>query len=120
MQTDNSLFLTGVDFTPQIDRFKSFYSVTEDEEIKIAKRIVKSFEFPFVLILTCSRAEVISQGAPISKELLLRSLSLSPIKDKTLSYDCYENDEVVKHIFLLSSGVLSPLLGENLIRGQIY
>ena len=71
----------------------------------------------FVILSTCNRTEIYFKGQGIDKELIFEVLNW----DKSLlEYVFYIDDEsAVKHLFELSCGFHSRILGEDQILGQI-
>ena len=67
---------------------------------------MKNIRFPFVLIVTCDRAEIIAEHE-CPPEMLERALSVNPIAARKCRYSIKE-DDVLYHVFLLSTGILSP------------
>lgn len=51
-------------------------------------------------------------------EILERALSLNPAAVSRYRYSLC-GDDAVRHILLLSAGVISPLFGEDTIQGQL-
>lgn len=110
-------FITALDFTQSAHLFEHLQNRGDDILFNAGRRIMKSVREPFSLIVTCDRTELIAETR-VSPEVLERSLSVSPINASGCRYS-YEGEAAIEHIFLLSSGILSPLFGEDTIQGQI-
>jgi glutamyl-tRNA reductase len=75
-----------------------------------------------VLITTCNRTEIYLNGDEDSQEKIMRFL----VKTKKLNYNKmlkyflrYEGEKAVKHLFSVTSGLDSMLIGEDEILGQV-
>lgn len=90
-----------------------------DEIRRCAARLSRSVRSPFILLVTCNRAEVYSAGDTIPASLLAGTLSL-PRNDISRYSETAEGDsEAGFHLFCLSAGILSPYFGEEVIISQI-
>ena len=91
----------------------------KDEEflLDVSRKLQRTIRTPFAFILTCDRAEMLAEE-PVSPEILERSLSLNPIQMKRFRYSL-SGDDALMHIFLLATGIASPLFGEETIISQI-
>lgn len=114
----DQLFITGLDFTSSPELFAHLQNRGEELLFSVTARLMKSLRFPFVLVITCDRAEIVGTGKA-SCETLERSLSLSPLDVASFRYSIEGLEECSRHIFLLSSGTISPLFGEDTIQGQL-
>lgn len=112
------LFITGLDFTKQPELFKNIQNINLDKLMGFQIKLTRLFSFPCVLILTCDRAEVLSEFKPINYETLEHVLGLKSLLVKPYRYS-YENKEALLHVFLLSAGIISPLFGEDTIISQL-
>ena len=110
-------FITGLDFTCAVNLFSHLQNRGRSLLIQCGRKIMKNIRFPFVLIVTCDRAEIIAEHE-IPPEVLERALSVNPIAARKCRYSIKE-DDVLCHVFLLSTGILSPLFGEDTIQGQL-
>ena len=72
-------FITALDFTASVKLFEHLQNRGNELLIKAGRKIMKSVRCPFVLIITCDRAELISEEK-VSPEILERALSVSPIE----------------------------------------
>ena len=104
-------YITGLDFTKDVELFSHLQNGGKELMLRLIRRLMRSLRCPFVLVLTCDRAEVVSTS-PVSCEVLERSLSVSPIA-------AVPGEEAERHLFLLSSGIISPLFGEDTVTGQL-
>ena len=105
----------GIDFTKNPELFADLQNKDDDFLMDIDAKLMKAFRFPFVFFLTCDRAEVIAEGSP-EFGVLERALSLNPAETSQYRYSVQYAEE---RLFLLSSGILSPLFGEDTIQGQL-
>ncbi len=105
----------GIDFTKNPELFADLQNKDDDFLMDIDAKLMKAFRFPFVFFLTCDRAEVIAEGSP-EFGALERALSLNPAETSQYRYSVQYAEE---RLFLLSSGILSPLFGEDTIQGQL-
>ena len=107
----------GISFTEDPPLFEALQNRGKELLLSVSRRLMRSYRFPFALLITCDRAEVIAQAdGPI--EVLERALGLNPAKVREYRYS-YEGEEALLRLFMLSAGVLSPLFGEDTIQGQI-
>lgn len=111
------LYSAGIDFTLSPELFSHLQNRDGSFLMHIHSVLLRRFRFPFIFLLTCDRAEVIAEGRP-SIEPVERALSLNPAAVKQFRYE-YGGDEALSRIFLLSSGILSPLFGEDTIQSQM-
>ena len=107
----------GIDFTSAPPLFSKLQNKGQDYLVSVSRRLMRSLRFPFALLLTCDRAEVVAEGE-FGHEVLERSLGLNPAAVRNYRYTV-EGDAAVRRMFLLASGILSPLFGEDTIQGQI-
>ena len=107
----------GISFTEDPPLFASLQNRGRELLASVSRRLMRSYRFPFALLITCDRAEVIAEeDCPI--EVLERALGLNPARVREYRY-AYEGEDALLRIFLLSTGVLSPLFGEDTIQGQL-
>lgn len=91
----------------------------EREDVRKADlNLSSSVRASFVILLTCNRAEIYYYGDDVTATLFSRALRLNPL-DVLPYFEKREGDEAVKYLFELSSGLLSPYFGEEVISGQI-
>ncbi len=109
-----SVFSQGIDFSQAPHLFTSLQNRGEGFLRSVTGKLSSRYRFPFVFILTCDRAEIISEEIA-SAEPLERALSLNPAKVSPFRY----REEGIKRVFLLASGLLSPLFGEDTVQGQL-
>ena len=107
----------GISFIEDPPLFESLQNRGKELLLSVSRRLMRSYRFPFALLITCDRAEVIAE-ADGPEEVLERALGLNPAKVRRYRYS-YEGDEALLRLFLLSAGVLSPLFGEDTIQGQL-
>ncbi len=111
------IYSSGLSFVEEPELFSHLQNKGMDYLLSISSVLMKSYRFPFAVLLTCDRAEIISEERA-SIEVFERALSLSPIRVKKYRYS-YEGDDAILRLFKLSTGILSPLFGEDTIQGQI-
>ena len=111
------LYSSGISFAQEPVLFTHLQNKDDDFLLSVSEKLMRSYRTSFAFILTCDRAEVISEE-PVSIEVLVRALSLNPAAMRPFRYS-YEGEYAKKRIFLLSTGILSPLFGEDTIIGQI-
>ena len=114
---ESMLSATGLDFTVSPELFRDLQNRGEELLISAGRRLMQRVRSPFVLIVTCDRAEAIAE-APVPHEALERALLLNPIAVSHARYSIPE-EETIRHAFLLASGIISPLFGEDTVQGQI-
>ena len=110
-------FVTGLDFTRSVSLFSHLQNRGDELLLSAGRRLMKTVRSPFVLLVTCDRAEAIGEKA-VPAEALERALSVSPISAAACRYSIGQ-DEAERHVFLLASGIISPLFGEDTVQGQI-
>lgn len=109
--------ITGIDFTGQPLLFAHLQNRGRELLSSATGRLMRQYRFPFILVVTCDRAEAISMESA-GCEILERALSLNPAAVSRYRYSLC-GDDAVRHILLLSAGVISPLFGEDTIQGQL-
>ena len=111
------IYVSGLDFTRDITQFSHLQNRGEELLYSASRKLMKVLRFPFVLIVTCDRAEIIGiKKAP--SESLERALSLNPAAVTKCRYHI-EGEEAELHLFHLAAGIISPLFGEDTVQGQI-
>lgn len=112
------LNLISVDFTKSPERYSSIIEDLAMDRSKRAMLKIKREEgLSSISFNTCDRAEVYILGEA-KPERVLRSLSLSPILSKC-DMSFLSNEDAIRHLFLLSTGLISPLYGEEAIISQL-
>lgn len=111
-------WVTGLDFTGEPELFRHLQNRGEELLASAGRKIMRSVRFPFVLIVTCDRAEVLSFDGSVPHGTLEKALSVSSIAVSRFRYSI-SGDEALLHVFLLASGIISPFFGEDTIIGQI-
>ena len=109
------IHLIGLDFTEEPHLFEKLSNPSLCDIERYESELYKMVRIPLVMVLTCNRAEVYSEGS-ISCECLEKALGLNTIKVKKYRYG---SEKPILHLFLLSSGVLSPRFGEDSVISQI-
>ena len=111
------IYISGLDFTRDITQFSHLQNRGEELLYSASRKLMKVLRFPFVLIVTCDRAEIIGINK-VPSESLERALSLNPAAVTKCRYHI-EGEEAELHLFHLASGIISPLFGEDTVQGQI-
>lgn len=111
------IYVSGLDFTRDITQFSHLQNRGEELLYSAYRKLMKVLRFPFVLIVTCDRAEIIGIKK-VPSESLERALSLNPAAVTKCRYHI-EGEEAELHLFHLASGIISPLFGEDTVQGQI-
>jgi len=95
------------------------------EQEEVMNELIRHFDLRGCMTLsTCNRTEVYFSGDDISdkftpmREWLDEYKGLNSFKDDNLVYT-YEQDEAVRHLFKVMSGMESQILGEPQITGQV-
>lgn len=108
----------GLDMTRNASDFRHLQNLDDGMYSHILGKIRKRIQKPCILLLTCDRAELYIEGTMSSPEIFERALSLNIAKAKASRYSMCGKDAMM-HLFLLASGVLSPLFGEDAILSQL-
>ena len=111
------IYISGLDFTRDITQFSHLQNRGEELLYSASRKLMKVLRFPFVLIVTCDRAEIIGIKK-VPSESLERALSLNPAAVTKCRYHI-EGEEAELHLFHLAAGIISPLFGEDTVQGQI-
>ena len=111
------IYVSGLDFTRDITQFSHLQNRGEELLYSASRKLMKVLRFPFVLIVTCDRAEIIGIKK-VPSESLERALSLNPAAVTKCRYHI-EGEEAELHLFHLAAGIISPLFGEDTVQGQI-
>ncbi len=109
------IYLRGIDFTKEPHLFDHLYNIEKAQLESYTSKLFSIVKAPLAIMITCDRAEVYSEKE-IPEETIERLLSVSPLKVREYRYDA---DDPIEHLFLLSSGILSPRFGEDSIISQI-
>lgn len=109
------IYLRGIDFTKEPHLFDHLYNIEKSKLESYTSKLYSIVRAPLTLMLTCDRAEVYSEKE-IPEETIERVLSLSPLKVRGYRYS---SCDPICHLFMLSSGILSPRFGEDSIISQI-
>lgn len=112
------IFLSGLDFTKSPELFRHLQNPEPSLLSQWVSRLRSRSRKPLVFLLTCDRFEIYSLDSPYPHESAERVLSLNPAIVKSFRYSM-EGEEAIRHLFLLSSGIISPLFGEDTIISQL-
>ena len=110
--------LLALDITKCPEEFKSLENIAQGLYCHYLKELRKRIQKPLVLLITCDRIELYIEGEFYSFEVLERVLALNTIRIKDFRYSKYREDSI-KHLLLLSTGIISPLFGEETIISQL-
>lgn len=112
------LFVTGLEFIEEETLFEHLQNLDKRQHALFTRKLRDNFDNPIVFLLTCDRYEIYSFGKPYPAEKAERVLSLNPLTVKKYRYSISESN-ALEHIFHLSSGIISPLFGEDTIISQL-
>ena len=100
--------------------FEKAYQMSEEEVERAERKLFAVFHSsPMVLIVTCMRIEIYYESSrEFSSEYLKRMFSL-PLTRKEMEEEKMEGEEAALHLLGFSSGVISPLFGDDTIPFQI-
>ena len=118
-----NLKMTGIDFTRAGIDIRQRFSFTRNAMAEAMERLKQMQEIRgCALISTCNRMELwlsLREGVRLESAQLLCSLKGLAWEE----YGCYlvtrENEEAVKHLFYLSAGMKSQIVGEDQILTQV-
>lgn len=109
------MYLRGIDFTKEPHLFDHLYNIEKAQLESYTAKLFSIVKAPLSIMLTCDRAEVYSEKE-IAAETIERVLSLNTLKVRAYRYG---SENPIVHLFMLSSGILSPRFGEDSIISQI-
>ena len=113
------LYLSCLDCRSDAEALRYAYEMEMEERIKREERIRReNRNVPLLLIITCTRMEAYSIDCPVSFESIERAFSLNHIKSMDKRFSLSGLD-ALRHFYVLSLGIESPLFGEELILSQI-
>ena len=112
------LFVTGLEFIEEETLFEHLQNLDKRQHALFTRKLRDSFDCPIVFLLTCDRYEIYTFAKPYPAEKAERTLSLNPLSVKKYRYSI-SGIEALEHIFHLSSGIISPLFGEDTIISQL-
>ncbi len=110
--------IIGLDLTKKPELFKALQNPTPALYTHWVLILRKKIQTPLVLLATCDRIELYTTEEINSYEVLERTLSLNSIAVKPYRYSISGKEGII-HLFLLSTGVISPLFGEDSIISQL-
>lgn len=113
-----NFFVTGLDFTGKAELFQSLQNPERSQLSLFVRKLRESFDSPLLFLLTCDRFEIYCENKPYPAEKAERILSLNPLAVKKYRYSISGKD-AIDHLFWLSSGIISPLFGEDTIISQL-
>ena len=113
-----NFFVTGLDLTERAELFQALQNPDKSQLSSYMRKLRESFDYPQLFLLTCDRFEIYTENKPYPAEKAERILSLNPLVVKKYRYSI-SGDDVISHLFWLSSGIISPLFGEDTIISQL-
>jgi glutamyl-tRNA reductase len=118
--------LTGISYKTSPVEVREQFSLSKEEIIPFSELLQKETEISDIVVLsTCNRTEIyFSQDKydfQMAAKLVYKTLKhFKGIENKYWhSFYSYENDDAVKHLFEVASGIDSMIIGEDQIIGQI-
>lgn len=114
------LSVVGFDYKDDIPVIRGIYGLPPVRRMEIEKRVYRENRpEAMAMLVTCTRIEFYGfSDRPVSFESAERALGLNHIDAKEHRYLLKGNDAAF-HAYMLSSGILSPLFGEDTIVSQI-
>ena len=99
--------------------FKGVYALSEERLEEIAGKLSRFYSSPLVLVVTCLRVELYIEKENVREsEVVKRALSL-PLTGKSLEVEVFHGKDAIRHLYIFSTGILSPLYGDDTIPGQL-
>ncbi len=111
--------IVGYDFTSAPENLRKALLYEREDVQKSALSLVHRTRSRYVLLVTCNRVEIYtSDDSNISHTMLSSALGLNYPMTRDYRYSI-DGNEVIRHLFLLSTGVLSAYFGEEVILSQL-
>lgn len=102
---------------------RKLFALTKEEQIDFINIAVTNPSVSQCLVLnTCNRLEIYFEGnktAPSEMELLLSSYKSIPPQTALKYYLNFEGEKAIAHLFKVTAGIDSMLIGEDEILGQV-
>ena len=115
------LFVAGMSYRTAPVEIREKFAVAPSQLVpQICRLKVESELDEAVLLSTCNRVEIygVTRHESGSSDLLLKALGHSELDFRMQGY-VRENDEAVRHLFRVASGLDSMVLGETEVIGQV-
>lgn len=112
--------VTGYDFSSAPEVLRASLCYSPEEMQRLDRKLFSALRpHALLLLLTCSRIEVWSEGATsFAPDIIAKCLAHHPLSLLPWRYEI-SADEAISHLFDLSTGILSPYFGEETIISQI-
>lgn len=118
-----NLKMAGIDFTNAGIDVRQCFSFTKKAMVEAMGRLRRHGEIKgCVFISTCNRMELwasVKEGAVLSLPELLCGLKGLPVEAYQEYLTVREGEEAVKHLFYLSAGLKSQIVGEDQVLAQV-
>ncbi|HZH71283.1 MAG TPA: glutamyl-tRNA reductase [Mariniphaga sp.] len=118
--------LTGISYKTSTVDVRERFSLSKDEIIPFSELLQKETDISEIVVLsTCNRTEIyFSQDKyefNVAAKLIYKTLKrFKEVKNKYWNFFySYSNDEAIRHLFQVASGIDSMIIGEDQIIGQI-
>jgi len=113
------LKIIGFDLTTSPEELRKALLYEREDVRRASTALVKETRSRYVLLVTCNRVEVYtSDDSNITATLLSSALGLGYLRLREYRYEI-EGEAVIRHLYLLSTGVLSAYFGEETILSQL-
>lgn len=114
------LAVIGFDYKDDVSLIREIYNLEYEQRIAVEKRIYKENRpEALAMLITCTRVEFyFVSDRMLSFESAERALGLNHLEAAKHRYQLVEREAAI-HLYELSSGILSPLFGEDTIVSQI-
>lgn len=111
--------LIAFDFTHAPEEILNSLLYEREDVRRVSRALLSSTRSRYVLLLTCNRVEVYtSDESEITHTLLSSALNLKYFAVRPYRYEM-RDDEVIHHLYMLSTGVKSAYFGEEVILSQL-
>ena len=115
------IFAAGLSYKTAPVALREKHAVAPADQVMVAKHLVDSGKMSEVVLLwTCNRVEIygVAENPRENLSAMLGCMAGRRI-DVTSGIYCYEDNEAVQHLFKVTSGLDSMVLGETEITGQV-
>lgn len=114
------LSVVGFDYMDDVSALRGIYGLPVGRRQEIEKRVYRENRpEAMAMLVTCTRIEFYCfANRPVSFESAERALGLNHLEARSHRY-LLEKTDAATHVYMLSSGILSPLFGEDTIVSQI-
>lgn len=118
--------LTGISYKTSTVDVRERFSLSKDEIIPFSELLQKETDISEIVVLsTCNRTEIYftqdKYDFQAAAKLIYKTLKrFKGVKSKYWNFFySYSNDEAIRHLFQVASGIDSMIIGEDQIIGQI-